>query len=137
MNESNTTNYLVYQHYNRITGKSYVGISKQDASKRWKNGEGYKRQSFHAIIEEYGWDSFDHNILLEGLTKEEAEYFETFFIDYYDSCENGYNISDGDGPINAMCGYVFRENEIGVNPNELLITYREYGAIEPEIVELL
>ena len=130
-------NYIVYQHYNRVTGKSYIGISKQEVSKRWKNGDGYKRQSFNKIIEEYGWDSFDHSVLLEGLTKEEAEYFETFFIDYYDSCENGYNVSDGEGPINAMCGYVYREKGIVVKPNEVLSTYREYGAVDPDIVKLL
>ena len=39
--------YLVYCHTNQHNKKVYVGITKQTASSRWKNGEGWSRYSNH------------------------------------------------------------------------------------------
>ena len=133
MNES----YIVYQHLNPQTNKSYIGITKQRVQDRWKNGDGYKRQAFYKQIQKYGWDSFEHIILLEGLTLEEAEYFETFFIDYFDSWENGYNVDMANGPINALCGEYYRESNIPVVPSELLKLYRKRGTVDIEWLEML
>jgi len=129
--------YLVYCHINNSCGKAYVGITKQTPSNRWASGEGYKRQAFYKVIQEYGWDNFEHKILVEGLNKEEAEYLETFYIDYYDSCNNGYNVDYAEGPINAMCGEYYRNNNIIPDGQELLRLYREKGTIDLEQIEFV
>lgn len=47
--------YYVYKH-TVPNGKVYIGITKQNPSKRWLNGLGYKHSTyfFNAIVK-YGW----------------------------------------------------------------------------------
>lgn len=63
--------YSVYCHTSP-SGKKYVGISKNPV-KRWNSGRGYsKNYRFARAINKYGWDSFRHEILADGLSAEEA-----------------------------------------------------------------
>lgn len=89
--------FLVYKHTNKENGKVYIGITSQEPKKRWQNGAGYYGTYFYNAIQKYGWDGFEHEILLEGLTKEQAEEIEADLIAKYGSAnrENGYNVSLG------------------------------------------
>lgn len=89
-------NYTVYMHKNKINGKVYIGITKQKPQYRWNDGNGYKTQLFYKAILKYGWDNFEHYILFEHLTKQEAEYKEIQLIKKYNShCgKYGYNVLD-------------------------------------------
>ena len=90
--------YCVYLHVNKIDGKKYVGQTCQIPEKRWKNGLGYKGcvHFFNAIIK-YGWDNFEHKIVYNSLTKEEADYFEDLMINSLNTTDYnyGYNIKNG------------------------------------------
>lgn len=89
--------YCVYKH-TAPNGKVYIGQTCKIPSSRWSNGNGYKGNPyFWNAIQKYGWDSFKHEILYDGLTKEEADFKEIEMIAYYDSTnrEYGYNISIG------------------------------------------
>lgn len=91
-------NYNVYIHLNKNNNKIYVGITKQVPKKRWRNGNGYKNNIlFYRAIQKYGWDNFEHKILYEHLTKEEAEQKEIELIAQYKSNQKefGYNIENG------------------------------------------
>jgi group I intron endonuclease len=91
-------NYIVYEHKNKINGKSYIGITKQRPSARWRHGKGYtKNKHFDDAIQKYGWDNFEHKILFEKMTVEEALFTESFLIEQYDLTNplKGYNISKG------------------------------------------
>ena len=95
---SETKEYYVYKHTNKTNGKVYIGITSQKQNRRWQNGKGYKDNfHFNRAINKYGWDGFDHLVLVRGLTKDEAKWLEIQLIAAYDSTnrEKGYNISKG------------------------------------------
>lgn len=104
--------YTVYKHTlsKYVSGKDnnmvYIGItSKENANDRWLNGAGYKNQAhFYNAIKKYGWDNFDHDILFNGLTKEEAEQKEIELIAKYNSANRlyGYNRTNGGNCIGTM-----------------------------------
>lgn len=91
--------YTVYQHKNKINGKMYFGITSRTPSERWgKNGSYYKTTPhFYSAIQKYGWDNFEHNILYQNLTKEEACEIEKSLIKKYKTQNRkfGYNILEG------------------------------------------
>lgn len=91
--------YYVYLHNNKINNKKYIGITKQTPEVRWgKNGCNYKSSPhFFSAIQKYGWDNFEHIILFENLTKEEACLKEKELIKQYNSMNRnfGYNSTSG------------------------------------------
>ena len=89
--------YTVYKHTSPA-GKVYIGITSQRPEVRWRNGKKYEHnEHFNAAIQKYGWDKFRHEILFEGLTREEAVQKEVELIAYHKSNqkEYGYNITPG------------------------------------------
>ena len=74
--------YCVYKHYNPINHKVYIGQTKKsNPNDRWQSGQGYqKNPAFFDDIIKYGWDNFIHEILAQGLTKEEADKLESYYI---------------------------------------------------------
>lgn len=95
--------YTVYQHISP-SGKSYIGITKQNPEYRWRNGENYKSSPhFYSAIRKYGWENFEHIILYEGLTKEEACACEQYHIKELNTTnrEFGYNDRAG-GEVGAL-----------------------------------
>lgn len=95
-------NYTVYMHTSP-SGKRYVGITKQKPGIRWRNGQGYQAHHphFYSAIKKYGWENFSHEIVAEGLSKQDAEAKEIELIATYNSnCrEYGYNIENGGNSI--------------------------------------
>lgn len=87
--------YKVYRHI-FPNGKMYVGITCQPLEKRFANGKGYKKcPKMHNAILKYGWHNVEHELLLDHLTKPEAEEKEIELIAFYGSVENGYNTDHG------------------------------------------
>lgn len=91
--------YTIYKHTNRFNGKCYIGQTKcEDLTRRWGGGNGYKGSNFfYSAILKYGWKSFAHEILETGLTADEANDREQYYIALYRSNdpEYGYNIRKG------------------------------------------
>ena len=89
--------YTVYKHASP-SGKVYIGITSRDVKERWGYGQGYRNnEHFWRAIQKYGWKNFEHKILHENLTKEEACEKEKELIAFYKSTnsEYGYNHSIG------------------------------------------
>lgn len=88
--------YCVYCH-TFPNGKKYIGITKQEPSRRWRNGKGYEGQPVFNAILKYGWDNIRHEILFENLTKVEAEAKEIELIEALEtnSHKHGYNVEIG------------------------------------------
>ena len=92
-------NYKVYVHVNKINGKKYFGITKNRVEERWeKNGSGYKKNShIRSAFNKYGWDNFQHFVVIDGLTYNEAIGYEEDFIRIFNTTDNkkGYNRDKG------------------------------------------
>lgn len=90
--------YTVYMH-TCPNDKIYIGITCQEIKERWKNGKGYRGAFFYKAIQKYGWENIKHEVLFEGLTKEQAEEKEIELIALYKSNqrEYGYNVANGGG----------------------------------------
>lgn len=103
--------YTVYKHINKTNGKVYVGITKRKPEDRWKNGNGYSTQHFSRAIEKYGWDGFEHIVVCENLSREDACAMERILIKAHNSSkpEFGYNQTLG-GDGGAMLGKHHSEN---------------------------
>ena len=89
--------YYVYKHTSP-SNKIYIGITCKNPEIRWrKDGSGYRKQMFWDAIQKYGWNNFQHEILAENLTKEEAENMEIELIAKHKSNnpDFGYNIHNG------------------------------------------
>lgn len=104
-------NYCVYKH-TFPNNKVYIGITSMKPEKRWgRDGKGYRRKQKGRYTQplmakatlKYKWDEVIHEILFEGLTKEEAEAKEIELIAFYksDQKEFGYNIEHG-GSVNKF-----------------------------------
>ena len=96
--------WLVYKHTSP-SSKCYVGITSKTAEQRWGyNGNNYRKNGHHAYfvsaIDKYGWDNFNHEIILENVTESEAKYTEKYLIKWYKLHNLSYNITDGgDGTL--------------------------------------
>lgn len=91
--------YVLYKH-TFPNGKVYIGITSQKIQRRWRNGEGYRKNTLmHRAIQKYGWHNISHEIIFKDLTKEQAEQKEIELIKQYNSNNNkfGYNICAGGG----------------------------------------
>lgn len=92
--------YCVYEHV-FPNGKRYIGIT-CDTEKRWRNGKGYETQGKIAnAINHYGWENIEHNIIVSGLTVEQANALERYLIAGLNTVENGYNTAIGGDNILA------------------------------------
>ena len=89
--------YSVYIH-TTPNKKRYVGMTSMPVDRRWDKGNGYRYQTlFYRAIVKYGWDNIIHEVVAEGLTKDEAVALEMHLIDLYDTInpEFGYNQTAG------------------------------------------
>lgn len=105
---------VIYCYTNLINNKKYVGQTTRTLKRRHiehiseKNNDNQKgfNSSFHNAIRKYSIDSFKLEIIHFGKTLEELNYFEKFYIRYY-NCLNkkyGYNISSGGSNGNPYAG---------------------------------
>ncbi len=95
----------VYRFYCLTSQKNYIG---QDINRRWDQHKNeslgkqvFKDTHFHRAIRRYGWDNFERTILLrlesdsEEQLLESLNQLEQYYIQKYDSYNNGYNSTKG------------------------------------------
>lgn len=110
INTDNERIYKVYKHTlpKEVSGKEndmvYIGITcQEDPWDRWGvNGTHYKYNThFSRAISKYSWKNFLHEVLFDGLIKEEAESLEIKLIAEYNSTNEkfGYNKANGGNSV--------------------------------------
>lgn len=107
-------------HKNIINNKVYIGQT-NNYKKRWRNnGQEYKPKNknysrFWNAIQKYGWNNFEHIILKKCSNRDEANYWEIYYIKFFNSQneEYGYNISEGgNGSTNYFANLTQEEQEL-------------------------
>lgn len=136
--------WFVYMHVNKTNGKRYVGIA-TNPERRWGNdGSGYlqkhkdgtwRHPAFGPAVKKYGWDGFDHLIVLSNVDETEAKYAERYLIKWYQTNDgkHGYNLTGGgDGSYIHGLSYdpEFKKKQAHdryeKNKDELRKQHREY-----------
>lgn len=97
----NTREYSIYIIKNKVNDKVYIGQTCQSVAIRFgqhmrpsvtKQRGTYK---LYNAINKYGRENFYYEVLEEHLTSEQADEREVYYIEQFDSYENGYNSTRG------------------------------------------
>lgn len=92
----------IYKIKNNINGKLYIGQS-VNIEKRWKNHKCSKPlYPLYKAFEKYGIDNFTFSVICE-CPKSSLDEYEISYIKYYDSYNNGYNLTIGGS--SGIAGY--------------------------------
>ena len=81
--------------------KCYIGQTIRNPQTRWneENSAAFDRnnsqQKLSNAIIKYGVENIENEIIDKAFTKKELNDKETYWIDYYNSFENGYNMTRG------------------------------------------
>ncbi|MCK9369234.1 GIY-YIG nuclease family protein [Candidatus Dojkabacteria bacterium] len=91
------TRFKIYQFINHVTNKRYIGSTNNIIKRQQShvnallNNKHINKKLQHAF-NKYGVESFSFQILDDIINHEELEQKERFWIDYYNSVKEGYNI---------------------------------------------
>lgn len=87
----------IYKITNKINGKIYIGQTWQTINRRFNahcNRKKYRSIITNAI-QKYGKANFIIEHIASSKSQEDADYLETYFIETFDSINQGYNIKEG------------------------------------------
>lgn len=96
----------IYKITNLVNGHSYIGQS-IDIARRWRAHRSYNKtevghRPLYRAFEKYGLDNFSFEII-EECDKKFLNEREQYWINYYDTFYNGYNLTEGgDGTVNTI-----------------------------------
>ena len=95
---------FIYKITNKINNKCYIGQTTKDVNIRFKRHlndalSNRLNTNLACAIRKYGKDAFTIETIEQVYTQEELDDREIYWIHYYDSLKNGYNMTDG--AINA------------------------------------
>ena len=87
---------IIYCYHCICTGKKYIGQTAQEEMRRSRHISDSKKMysKFYNAVRKYGWKNFIYGVVDEY----DIQYLdekEIYFIDYYDTYKNGYNMTLG------------------------------------------
>lgn len=126
----------IYKFTNKITGECYIGqsVNLQERFHQHRrnhvnpNSHSYNT-TFYKKLREYGFENFDYEILYEAEFCSQAELNEKerYWVDFYDSYYNGYNMNPGG---DATGGNYFIPKAVVLEIKELLKNNPEISMTE-------
>jgi len=104
---------IIYCVENIISGKKYIGKSKNSLQERMKSHffkirNGVKTK-FYDAIRSYGIDNFKYYILDQAFTADELNEKEIKYIKLFDTINSGYNMVEGGTGGDTMCHHPNKE----------------------------
>lgn len=91
---------IVYRILNKLNGQSYIGQTIRTLAERM-TGHINGKSAIGKDIVKYGRENFDVSVLDVCDSKEQADKSERYWIAFYDTVINGYNVLAGGTPSNA------------------------------------
>lgn len=95
----------IYKFTNKINNKSYIGqsVNIEDRKIKHKYYSQHSNTAFYKAVNQYGWDNFEFSVLEECSVKQLDER-EKYWIEFYDSYYNDYNMTKGGQYGNSSVG---------------------------------
>ena len=124
--------FCVYKHTNKINGKVYIDQTKNGSNPwlRWgHNAWGYsgKYSYLDNTIAKYGWENFEHEILHNNLTSDEANYWEIEEIKNHNATNPKFGYNQTQGGYNGL-----RNKEVGQKISLALNNYYKDNPVPEE-----
>ena len=85
---------VIYKWTNKINGKSYIGQTIDEEGRKKDHIRGKYKCYFHDAIKKYGIENFDYEVI-ERIEESLLSEREIYWINYYDTFNNGYNLTLG------------------------------------------
>jgi group I intron endonuclease len=91
---------VIYKATNLVNEKSYIGQTIRTLKLRKKQHAWYALYNrdntyFHSALRKYGVENFDWEVIDECVNAESLNKMEIYYIGYYDTYNNGYNLTLG------------------------------------------
>jgi group I intron endonuclease len=105
----------IYKIVNTINTKVYIGQTTRSIAARFKehlrncNTASKKSMHLYTAMNAYGKDNFSIELLEEAASQDELNEKEIYWINYYDSLNNGYNMKQGGQDENPMNSSIVKE----------------------------
>ena len=125
---------IVYKITCKVNGKIYIGQTTQRFERYIQRHfqyalscvdikHGHRPRKFYAAIRKYGKENFEYEILETCSSANELNEREIYYIQYYDSFTNGYNMTLG-GDGGGTCGLYKRTDEIKNKISKALLGHK-------------
>lgn len=90
--------YTIYRAYHKDSNRSYIGFDSSWPKRKYAHKQKTKsknKQHFHNAIVKYGWENFEWEVLYSSSSREDCLEKEKFYIEEYNSMNNGFNMTLG------------------------------------------
>lgn len=110
---------IIYRYFNKLTNQNYIGQTIDEQTRRNAHECCIGTNPFHKAIIQYGLINFEYSIIEQIEEENERDLFnrlnerEIYWIDYYDSFNNGYNQTKGGSPsyTNVIKNKLWRDDK--------------------------
>lgn len=105
---------VIYKITNMVNGKAYIGQTVDFQRRKRNHLNATTKYSIHKAFDKYGIENFEWSIIEDNIPKDKLDEREIYWIDYYDTYNNGYNETRGGDNAESLVNWIKN------NPEEVL-----------------